>query len=161
MAQKHIVQLIDDLDGVEAQETVSFSLDGTRYEIDLSEDNANRLRDALAVYIANARRSTRYGSASGPATTVTASATRAASPPQSWTPTTRSINRRRPGSSRERSSRANHLYRARWRSKKASIRVQASAAAAGSGPTFSTRSIGRSTLGPVSASFRNECPAPS
>ncbi len=61
MAQKHIVQLIDDLDGVEAQETVSFSLDGTRYEIDLSEDNANRLRDALAIYIANARRSTRYG----------------------------------------------------------------------------------------------------
>ena len=65
MAQKHIVQLIDDLDGVEAQETVSFSLDGTRYEIDLSEDNANRLRDSLAVYIANARRSTRYGAGSG------------------------------------------------------------------------------------------------
>ena len=65
MAQKHIVQLIDDLDGVEAQETVSFSLDGTRYEIDLSEDNATRLREALAVYIANARRSTRYGLAAG------------------------------------------------------------------------------------------------
>ena len=61
MAQKHIVQLIDDLDGVDAQETVSFSLDGTRYEIDLSEDNAARLRDSLAVYIANARRSARYG----------------------------------------------------------------------------------------------------
>ena len=56
MAQKHIVQLIDDLDGVEAQETVSFSLDGTRYEIDLSADNAAELRDSLAVYIANARR---------------------------------------------------------------------------------------------------------
>jgi hypothetical protein len=64
MAQKHIVQLIDDLDGVEAQETVSFSLDGTRYEIDLSEDNATRLRESLAVYIASARRSTRYGGAS-------------------------------------------------------------------------------------------------
>jgi hypothetical protein len=61
MAQKHIVQLIDDLDGVEAQETVSFSLDGTRYEIDLSEDNATRLRESLAVYVANARRSARYG----------------------------------------------------------------------------------------------------
>jgi len=61
MAQKHIVQLIDDLDGVEAQETVAFSLDGTRYEIDLSERNANQLRDALSVYIANARRATRYG----------------------------------------------------------------------------------------------------
>jgi hypothetical protein len=64
MAQKHIVQLIDDLDGVEAQETVTFSLDGTRYEIDLSADNAARLRDSLSVYIANARRSSRFG---GPA----------------------------------------------------------------------------------------------
>ena len=61
MAQKHIVQLIDDLDGVEAQETVSFSLDGTRYEIDLSAENAAKLRDSLAVYVANARRSTRPG----------------------------------------------------------------------------------------------------
>jgi hypothetical protein len=61
MAQKHIVQLIDDLDGVEAQETVSFSLDGTRYEIDLSSDNAAKLRDSLAVYVANARRSNRPG----------------------------------------------------------------------------------------------------
>lgn len=65
MAQKHIVQLIDDLDGVEAQETVSFSLDGTRYEIDLSADNASRLRDSLAMYIANARRSNRYGGPAG------------------------------------------------------------------------------------------------
>ncbi len=58
VAQKHIVQLIDDLDGVDAQETVSFGLDGTRYEIDLSEDNAARLRDVLAVYVAHARRPT-------------------------------------------------------------------------------------------------------
>jgi hypothetical protein len=61
MAQKHIVQLIDDLDGVEAAETVEFALDGTRYEIDLSADNAAKFRDALAVYIANARRSSRPG----------------------------------------------------------------------------------------------------
>lgn len=61
MAQKHIVQLIDDLDGREASETVSFALDGTRYEIDLSPDNAAKLRDSLAVYIANARRSARSG----------------------------------------------------------------------------------------------------
>lgn len=60
MAQKHIVQLIDDLDGDQAQETVTFSLDGTRYEIDLSADNAARLRDSLSVFIANARRATRY-----------------------------------------------------------------------------------------------------
>lgn len=61
MAQKHIVQLIDDLDGSQAAETVSFALDGASYEIDLSEKNAARLRDALATYVANARRSSRPG----------------------------------------------------------------------------------------------------
>jgi hypothetical protein len=59
MAQKHIVQLIDDLDGGEAAETVPFSLDGSHYEIDLSKKNAARLRDALAVYVASARRAGR------------------------------------------------------------------------------------------------------
>src|SRR5664279_68941 len=61
MAQKHIVQLVDDLTGDNAAETVSFALDGARYEIDLTEDNAARLRDTLAVYIASARRATRPG----------------------------------------------------------------------------------------------------
>ena len=56
MAQKHIVQLIDDIDGGEASETVNFSLDGVAYDIDLSEGNAAKLRDAFAVYIAHARR---------------------------------------------------------------------------------------------------------
>ena len=59
MAQKHIVQLIDDLDGGEATETVSFALDGTSYQIDLSKNNASKLRDALAIYVANGRRSSR------------------------------------------------------------------------------------------------------
>lgn len=59
MAQKTIVQLIDDLDHGAAEETVSFALDGAGYEIDLSAKNAAKLRDALAVYIANARRSGR------------------------------------------------------------------------------------------------------
>ncbi len=36
MVQKTTVQLVDDLDGSEAQETVSFGLDGTAYEIDLT-----------------------------------------------------------------------------------------------------------------------------
>jgi hypothetical protein len=56
MAQKHIVQLIDDLDQGTAAETVSFGLDGSQYEIDLSAKNASKLRDALADYVANARR---------------------------------------------------------------------------------------------------------
>jgi hypothetical protein len=59
MAQKHIVQLIDDLDGGEAAETVSFSIDGTAYEIDLSVKNAGKLRDALALYVGSARRAAR------------------------------------------------------------------------------------------------------
>jgi Lsr2 len=59
MAQKHIVQLIDDLDEGTADETVSFALDGSNYEIDLSEKNAAKLRDVLAEYVANARRATR------------------------------------------------------------------------------------------------------
>jgi hypothetical protein len=62
MAQKHIVQLIDDIDQGVAEETVSFSLDGSSYEIDLSAKNAARLRDALAEYVAHARRATRGGS---------------------------------------------------------------------------------------------------
>jgi hypothetical protein len=56
MAQKTIVQLIDDLDQGAADETVSFGLDGTNYEIDLSAKNAAKLRDALANYVANGRR---------------------------------------------------------------------------------------------------------
>jgi hypothetical protein len=57
MAQKHFVRLIDDLTGAEAAETVSFALDGAKYEIDLSAENAEKLRETLRVYIANGRRS--------------------------------------------------------------------------------------------------------
>ena len=57
MAQKVTVTLVDDLDGTEAEETVEFGLDGASYQIDLSEDNAERLRDALAEYVEHARRS--------------------------------------------------------------------------------------------------------
>lgn len=59
MAQKTIVQLIDDLDQGAADETVSFALDGANYEIDLSTANAQKLRDAFAPYVANARRANR------------------------------------------------------------------------------------------------------
>lgn len=56
MAQKVQVVLIDDLDGGDATETVTFGLDGATYEIDLSEQNARQLRDALAPWVGNARR---------------------------------------------------------------------------------------------------------
>ena len=46
-------------------ETVSFALDGTSYEIDLSEKNADELRDAFAKYVGAARKAGRSGGASG------------------------------------------------------------------------------------------------
>lgn len=56
MAQKVLVSLVDDLDGTEADETIDFGLDGVSYQIDLSADNAEELRDALAQFIEHARR---------------------------------------------------------------------------------------------------------
>jgi hypothetical protein len=56
MAQKVNIILVDDLDGSEATETVSFGLDGTSYEIDLNDKNAAALREALAGYVGHARK---------------------------------------------------------------------------------------------------------
>ena len=57
MAQQVNVKFVDDLDGSDAAGTVSFAIDGRAYEIDLSEDNAARLRDSLASFVAAARKS--------------------------------------------------------------------------------------------------------
>lgn len=54
--QKMTVELVDDLDGSEAHETVSFALDGAEYEIDVSAPNAERLRGVLDKYVSSARR---------------------------------------------------------------------------------------------------------
>jgi hypothetical protein len=56
MAQKVTVSLVDDMDGSTAAETVEFSLDGVSYEIDLSDANAKKLRDAMSGYVSAARR---------------------------------------------------------------------------------------------------------
>src|SRR3954465_6455608 len=56
MAQITEVKLLDDLDGGEAAEAVSFSLDGKSYEIDLSEKHAAAPRDAFAPFVSRARR---------------------------------------------------------------------------------------------------------
>jgi hypothetical protein len=56
MAQRVNVVLVDDIDGSEAAETVVFGLDGAQYEIDLSAENADRLREALAPYVGHGRR---------------------------------------------------------------------------------------------------------
>ena len=56
MAQKVQVLLVDDVDGGTADETVTFGLDGVTYEIDLTSQNAAKLRDAFAQWVANARK---------------------------------------------------------------------------------------------------------
>lgn len=57
MAQITSVKLVDDRDGSAADETIEFNLDERGpYEIDLSAENAAKLRDALAPFVAAARR---------------------------------------------------------------------------------------------------------
>ena len=56
MASKTIVEVIDDLDGSKAEETVRFALDGTEYEIDLSGAHSKKLRTALEPFIKAGRR---------------------------------------------------------------------------------------------------------
>ena len=73
MAQKTIVQLIDDLDGGEAVETVGFALDGVEYTIDLSDANAKKLRDGLALFVDRAQRAGRLHGSKRPATHTTSS----------------------------------------------------------------------------------------
>jgi hypothetical protein len=50
MAQKVIMTLTDDLDGSDAAETVTFSIDGSSYEMELSEGNATELREIFSPY---------------------------------------------------------------------------------------------------------------
>ncbi|TIC89227.1 Lsr2 family protein [Nocardioides sp. GY 10113] len=56
MAQKVNIILVDDIDGSEASQTVSFGIDGANYEIDLNDDNAAALREAVATYVGHARK---------------------------------------------------------------------------------------------------------
>ena len=56
MVQQRTVRFVDDLDGSEASGTLTFGLDGRSYEIDLSDKNTNKLRDALAPFIDAARK---------------------------------------------------------------------------------------------------------
>ncbi len=56
MAQRIQVNLVDDLNGEEAQETVRFGIDGTDYEIDLTTENADELRSALSEYVEKGRK---------------------------------------------------------------------------------------------------------
>ena len=51
MATKVTTTLVDDIDNAqEAAETVTFALDGTSYEIDLTETNAKTLRTVIGQF---------------------------------------------------------------------------------------------------------------
>lgn len=108
MAQKVQVLLVDDLDGGEADETVTFALDGKTYEIDLTTANADKLRGLLDPYLKGGRRTggrasggrgkaraasgaarTPRRSAPGPRRTAGTSTTAAASPQRSARRTSR------------------------------------------------------------------------
>jgi hypothetical protein len=70
MAQKVLVQFVDDLDGTSSDDvsTVQFGLDGVSYEIDVSAANAEQLRKIYADYVGAGRRTggrLKVGSPSG------------------------------------------------------------------------------------------------
>ena len=73
MAQRTVVQLFDDLDGSSSNdiETVAFGLDGVAYEIALNTQHAADLRDALAEFVASARKVGGRSSRRGRATVAT------------------------------------------------------------------------------------------
>lgn len=56
MARKIRTILTDDVDATAADVTVNFALDGVAYEIDLSDQNAKRLREQFASWTEKARR---------------------------------------------------------------------------------------------------------
>src|SRR5687767_6968347 len=60
MARRAVVHLVDDLDQSVIEdgngEIVSFGLDGTAYEIDLSNEHADELRQALSRYVEASRK---------------------------------------------------------------------------------------------------------
>ena len=59
MAKQIVTLLTDDLDGSEANSTIEFGLDGVNYTIDLSDKNADKLRQALEPYLKVAARAGR------------------------------------------------------------------------------------------------------
>ena len=56
MAQRVLRVLVDDLDGSDASETVTFALDGDTYEIDLAAKNSAVFRAELAPWISAGRK---------------------------------------------------------------------------------------------------------
>ncbi|MBT1547047.1 histone-like nucleoid-structuring protein Lsr2 [Curtobacterium aurantiacum] len=71
MAQKVTTHLVDDLTGDTIEDghgrTVTFGFDGAYYEIDLTDDNVDALREAFSDYVAAARKVTDRPSRAGSA----------------------------------------------------------------------------------------------
>ena len=74
MASKVQVLLVDDVDGGAATETVTFGLDGTTYEIDLSGKHAKQLRYGLTSWVEHSRKIGRAGGKARSGLTTTARA---------------------------------------------------------------------------------------
>src|SRR3954453_11594086 len=103
MAQRVNVVLVDDIDGSDAAETVTFGLDGVQYEIDLSDGHADELRAALALYIGHGRRAGGRGPSPAPppaARAPASAARRTAGPPPPAGPVVRRPPRSGPGPGR-------------------------------------------------------------
>jgi len=81
MAQRVVTELVDDLNGGEADQTVVFAWKGYTYEIDLSEKNVAKLDKALAPFVANARR---LGRAPKPTTRTTTTVPSDAAAVRAW-----------------------------------------------------------------------------
>ncbi|GAA1059804.1 histone-like nucleoid-structuring protein Lsr2 [Agromyces bracchium] len=63
MAKRVVETLIDDLDGSDADRTLSFAFDGDQYSIDLSSANIDKFEAALAPYIGAGRKTAGRGGA--------------------------------------------------------------------------------------------------
>ncbi|MGP9651032.1 hypothetical protein CQ010_06900 [Arthrobacter sp. MYb211] len=67
MARQVQIALIDDIDGSEAVESISFSIAGQHYEIDLNSEHADEFRAALEPYIEAARSAKQSSASEAPA----------------------------------------------------------------------------------------------
>ena len=56
MAKRVVETLIDDLDGSDADRTITFSIDGDQYAIDVSKANADKFDAAIAPFVKAARK---------------------------------------------------------------------------------------------------------
>lgn len=56
MAQKVSIELVSDISGLPGDETVTFGLDGVNFEVDVTSKEGEQFREALAKYIAHARK---------------------------------------------------------------------------------------------------------